>query len=214
MSRTHSLSIGARIFFKRKGLQLLRDYWGRRWDSPTIRQAVTKTYTPKYFVEAFHLDGIFLKLRGTSLLWFRGLFSVGRHLPSGRYVQAPVTDSLKGLGPRQLVFPELLLTKLDALALIGGAARYRYDAAGTDRLVSSVAAPQERLVIGAVRFIIGRPPPLQIRWGNRAIARTFAHSTICVQGTANNTPLAGQPITAPISEVFWNQFREPDQPWW
>src|SRR5262249_35782839 len=138
VSQGQALSIGARVFFKRRGLQLLRNYWGQRWDSPTIRQAVTRNYTPKYFVEALHLDGIFLKLKGTSLLWFRGLFSVGRHLRSGRYIQAPVTDSLKGLGPRQLVFPELLLHQLDALALIGGAGRYRYGADGTDRLASVV----------------------------------------------------------------------------
>jgi hypothetical protein len=119
VSQGQAIAIGARIFFKRKGLQLLRAYWGHRWDSPTIRQAVTRNYTPKYFVEALHLDGIFLKLKGTSLLWFRGLFSIGRHLPTGRYIQAPITDSLKGLGPRQLVFPEVLLQGLGALALVG-----------------------------------------------------------------------------------------------
>src|SRR5262245_47450 len=138
MSRSHVLSVGARVFFKRKGLQRLRNYWGQRWDSPTIRQAVTKQYTPRYFIEALYLDGLFLKLRGTSLLWFRGLFSLGRHLPSGKYIQAPVTDSLHGLGPRQLVFPELLLRRLEALALIGGAGRYRYGADGTDRLEPGV----------------------------------------------------------------------------
>jgi hypothetical protein len=219
VSQGQALSIGARIFFKRRGLQLLRNYWAHRWDSPTIRQAVTKNYTPKYFVEALHLDGIFLKLTGTSLLWFRGLFSVGRHLPSGKYIQAPVTDSLKGLGPRQLVFPELLLHQLDALALIGGAGRYRYGADGTDRVASAALALdrrqlEERLVIGSVRFFMGCPPPLHVGWGQWAHARRFAHSTICVEGTAQNTVLVGLRITVPLSEVFWNQFREPDQPWW
>jgi hypothetical protein len=213
------LSLGTRVFFKRKGLQRLRDYWGRRWDSPTIRQAVTKNYTPKYFVESLHLDGLFLKLKGTSLLWFRGLFSVGRHLLCGRYIQAPVTDSLKGIGPRQMVFPELLLTRLDAMALVGGPGRYRYAVDGADRLASSEWTPHrnqlaERMVLGAVRFFIGCPPPLHVGWGSWAHARPFAHSTICVQGTATNTLLAGQEITVPISEVFWNQFREPEQPWW
>jgi hypothetical protein len=197
----------------------LRNYWGQRWDSPTIRQALTKSYTPKYFVEALHLDSLFLKIKGTSLLWFRGLFSVGRHLRSGRYIQAPITDSLKGLGPRQLVFPELLLQQLDALALIGGAGRYRYGSGGVDRLESGLLMLdkkelQERLVIGSVRFFIGCPTPLHIGWGQWAHARTFAHSTICVQGMAQNTMLAGQEITVPLSEVFWNEFREPDQPWW
>jgi hypothetical protein len=219
MSRGHVLSVGTRIFFKRKGLQLLRNYWGQRWDSPTIRQAVTRKYTPKYFVEALHLDGIFLQLKGTSLLWFRGLFSVGRHLPSRRYIQAPITDSLKGLGPRQLVFPEVLLQRLDALALVGGAGRYRYGADGRDRLDSSVLTLdkkqlEERLVIGSVRFFMGRPPPLHVGWGQWAHARVFAHSTICVAGTAQISVLAGQEITVPLSEVFWNQFREPNEPWW
>ena len=219
MSRGQVLSIGARIFFKRRGLQLLRNYWGQRWDSPTIRQAVTKNYTPKYFVEALHLDGIFLKLKGTSLLWFRGLFSLGRHLPSGKYIQAPITDSLNGLGPRQLVFPELLLHQLEALVLIGGAGRYRYGADGTNRLDSSDLTTdkkqlEERLVIGSVRFFIGCPAPLHVGWGPWAHARSFAHSTICVEGTAQNSLLAGREITVPLSEVFWNQFREPHQPWW
>jgi len=197
----------------------LRNYWGQRWDSPTIRQAVTKGYTPKYFVEALHLDSLFVRIKGTSLLWFRGLFSVGRHLRSGRYIQAPITDSLEGLGPRQLVFPELLLQQLDALALIGGPGRYRYGADGADRLASAGLMldgkqREERLVIGSARFFMGCPPPLHVGWGPWVHARTFAHSTICVQGTAQNTVLASQPITVPLSEVFWNQFREPDQPWW
>src|SRR5262249_18601754 len=152
-------------------------------------------------------DGIFLKLTSTSLLWFRGLFAVGRHLTSGRYIQAPITDSLKGLGPRQLVFPELLLHRLDALALIGGAARYRYGDDGTDRLDSGVLTLDkkqldERLVIGTVRFFMGCPPPLHVGWGQWAHARTFAHSTICISGTAQNTVLAGHTITVPLSEVF------------
>jgi hypothetical protein len=75
-------------------------------------------------------------------------------------------------------------------------------------------ALEERLVIGAVRFFIGRPPPLHIGRGPWARAREFAHSTICVGGTAQNTLLVGQKITVPLGEVFWNQFREPEQPWW
>jgi hypothetical protein len=118
-----------------------------------------------------------------------------------------------------MVFPELLLTRLDAMALIGGPGRYRYAVDGTDRLDSSEWTPHrnqlaERMVLGAVRFFIGCPPPLHVGWGSWAHARPFTHSTICVQGTATNTLLAGQQITAPISEVFWNQFREPEQPWW
>jgi hypothetical protein len=117
------------------------------------------------------------------------------------------------------VFPELLLNQLDALALIGGAGRYRYDADGLERLDAGGWTPdkhhlEERLVIGAVRFFMGCPPPLHVGWGQWAHARTFAHATICVEGIAQNTLLAGQAIIVPLSEVYWNQFREPDQPWW
>jgi hypothetical protein len=113
----------------------------------------------------------------------------------------------------------VVLDQLDALVLIGGAGRYRYGADGTDRLeaggLTSDKKPlTERMVIGSVRFFMGYPPPLHVGWGQWAQTRTFAHETICVEGTAQNTVLAGRVITVPLSEVFWNQFREPDQPWW
>jgi hypothetical protein len=117
------------------------------------------------------------------------------------------------------VFPELLLQQLEALTLIGGPGRYRYGDDGTDRLDAGGLAPdreqlEERLVLGSTRFFIARPPPLHLGWGRWAHARTFTHTTVCVQGLARNTVLVGREITVPLGEVFWNQFREADQPWW
>jgi len=207
--------IGERVYFKRQGLQQLRGYWAHRGDSPTIREAVTRRFTPRYWVDGLALDGLFLRLRRIDLLWYRGLFSVGRHLRSGRYIQAPIPHRLRGLGPRQLVFPMQLLERLDGLELIGGWRRYALSA-GLDAAAEPTwrADERDRVTLSVHAFSMARPPGLVQGFGRWRSVSARLFETVCVTGIALNTPLAGLRLVVPIGEVFWNQFHVEGAAWW
>ncbi len=111
--------VGQRVFFKRNALHGLQSYWCNRWDELSLREILSRSYTPRYHVESEYLNGFYIKLRHIDFLWFRGIFSVGRHLKSGVYYRDPIHLSLKGLGPRQLVFPLVLVEHTDHLFLLG-----------------------------------------------------------------------------------------------
>ncbi len=97
MKPTKTIS-GSRVFFKRKGHSTLRDYWCARWDNLELRRILSLPYEPKFHVTAEHLDGYYVELRGIPFVWYRGLFSIGRHLASGRYYRDPVHLPIRGLG--------------------------------------------------------------------------------------------------------------------
>jgi len=183
----------------------LRDYWCNRWDELALRELLSRNYIPRYFVETEYLDGFYIKLKYIDFLWFRGLFSVGRHLKSGVYYQDPIHLSFKGLGPRQLVFPLVLVNHLDKLALLGDWTRYQYSANGWLNDSTTVVKPKGKGINVTMRVeqvAMGYPPPVLSRWGKR----TNKVETVCLKGKILAGKLASYTVDVPISEVYWNYF--------
>ena len=195
-----------RVFFKRKALKLLRSYWCQRWDNAELRSQLSLTYEPKYYIESEHMNGFYVKLRRLDFLWYRGLFSIGRHLPSGRYYRDPVHLPLSGLGPREMVFPGSLLDHLDRLTLLGNWVRYQMSARGflePDQQPvwsRSLESEGEKLAVRVFDVLITTPPAVVTRWGHKAGLR----QTICLKGEALNTPAQGLTVVVALDEVFWN----------
>ncbi|MEM7335451.1 MAG: hypothetical protein AAF490_25455 [Chloroflexota bacterium] len=198
--------IDQRVFFKRQALARLQEYWCNRWDELILRETLSKNYTPRYFVESEHLDGLYIKLRGIDFLWFRGLFSVGKHLKSGVYYRDPVHLSLKGLGPRQIVFPFVLVEHLEQLALLGDWTRYQLCAKGwINEERSLVRVPKrgnQRLVLNVTQVKLGQHQPILSRWGRK----TCKIETVCLIGNVVDGRLKSYEVEVPISEVYWNNF--------
>jgi hypothetical protein len=193
--------VGARVFFKRRGWRRLRSYWCHRWDNPSLRQVLSRHDEPKYWVAREALSGYFVVLERLEFLWFRGLFSIGRHVDSGRYVRDPVHLPLRGLGPRELVFPISLTEQLDRVTLIGGWRRYQRSA-GLDPEVEADRSRWEagRLSMAVSRLDFGVPPPLLTWWGPAEMVKT-----LCLVGTALDTRLAGRELVVPLRELYWRE---------
>ncbi len=196
---------GARVFFKRKALKLLRSYWCHRWDNLELRDQLSLTYEPKYHVEWEHMGGFYLRLRRLDFLWYRGLFTVGRHLSSGRYYRDPVHLPLTGLGPREMVFPLSLLDHLSQLTLLGNWVRYQRSAEGflqpgeQPRPAPKRGPEGEQLVLRVGEVARSLPPPVVARWESR----DSQQETVCLKGIALNTVLQGLAVLVPINEVSW-----------
>ncbi len=192
---------GRRVFFKRKALLTLTGYWCKRWDNLELRGLLSRPYEPRFHVDQQFLEGYYVSLKRISFLWYRGLFSVGRHLQSGRYYRDPIHLSVKNLGPRELVFPRSLVGSLATLALLGDWTRYQLAASGWDQAIKkpsrSGKGPGIKLNVSAVRIAV--PPPLLTRWGTQK----ESSSTVCLEGHVVDGPLADLELLVPIREVYW-----------
>lgn len=195
-----------RVFFKRKATRLLQSYWCARWDNLPLRQLLSLNYNPKYYLESEHLDGLYIKLKNLDFLWYKGLFTLGKHLPSGRYYRDPVHLPVRGLGPRECVFPATILTQLGQLTLLGDWTRYQYSAENWLKhdeqpiKISRRRTPEERLCICVDKLSVGLPPPI-IGWWK--LLRSTS-PTVCLEGRILNSPLFGQYLKIPIDEIYWN----------
>ena len=197
---------GTRAFFKRKALRHLRSYWCHRWDNFELRRQLSLNYEPKYHIESEHMDGFYVKLVRLDFLWYRGLFSIGRHLASGRYYRDPVHLPLSGIGPREMVFPITLLNHLDRLTLLGNWVRYQMSAHGflePDQQPvwsRSLESEGEKLTVKVGEVLLATPPAVVTRWGYKSRPR----QTVCLEGEVLNSSLQGLKVVVPIDEVYWN----------
>lgn len=198
--------VGARVFLKRKALMLLRSYWCRRWDHLPLRELLSRPRMHRLHVEAEALDGQYLRLRWLDMVWFRGLFTVGRHLPSGLWYRDPIHAPLSGLGPRALVFPGAA-ARLEEVTLLGDWSRYQRCAEGwitPERPIVRALPPGEgpRVELRVERVTFELPAPLISRWGER----TFHQPTVVLHGRTRDRVLAEHPLAVPVSEVYWRAF--------
>jgi len=192
---------GDRVYLKRRARQRLRSYWGRRWDALDIRREVLRHDRPRYWIESIHLNGMYARLRRLPFLWYAGLFTVGRHLtprdPSGRsrWYQNPVHLPIRGLGPRVMVFPAVVLDRVARLPLLGTPERYT----GIERPGEPPASMRVRCVsFGVTHTIYARHGP-----------RTGRTETLRLEGELADGADAGFPLVVPISEVSWKALVAP-----
>jgi hypothetical protein len=203
--------VGQRVFFKRKALSVLKGYWCQRWDNAPLRQALSLRYTPKYHVVEELLGGYYVRLRYSDLLWYRGIFSVGRHNAQGKFTQRPVNEPVRGMGPRELIFPEALQGRLADVPLLGDLKRYLLclDTAPCVPAAAGEAValfrPEDNLKplwMKVDTLALAVPRPLLDRQGtprSRGTTPVFSMS-----GSINNGGNAfGRKLTVPISELSW-----------
>lgn len=195
------------MFFRRKVLKLLQHYWLRRWDDLELKKLLSLTYTPKYYCQHEVLDNFYIKLANIDYVWFKGVFSKGIHLKSGRYYHEPYHFSNKGMGPRELVFPIQILDKLDDLTLIADWTRYQLceinsNSKGEMELLklNYKAEKRTRISVSSIRFEF--PKPLMGYWGREHPA---TKKTICLVGRFLNGPRKGREYLIPMREVFWKE---------
>jgi hypothetical protein len=200
--------IEQRVFFKRKARQRLAAYWAGRRDAPeAVRAVVFPAREVALRVAAERLDGLYVSLERWGGLWFKGAFRAGG-------ARAPVPLSAAGLGPRELVVPAALALRLEAggalgdVTLVGDWYRYQLCAA-SDELVEPAArrgrAARLRVRVDALRF--GPSPPVAA-WAWAGAGVSFGPvgrraPTVCLVGTALDSPLAGRALVVPLRELCW-----------
>ncbi len=193
-----------RIFFRRKALQTLRQYWMPRWDAIVLKEQLSLRYTPKYYVESEHLDGHYVKLSGIEFIWYKGALSKGVHLDSGKYYKEPFHFSNIGMGPREMVFPAKILNQLSELTLIGDWTRYQMcldQPINEDSLecVNFRARKQVRIAVDSIG--ISRP---RVVLNNRYFRDVPKRDTICVEGFILNGKFESMRLLVPLREIHWN----------
>ena len=194
----------ARVFFRRKSLHTLREYWLKRWDDLLLRQELSLNYTPKYHIESEYLDGFYLKLNRIEYLWYKGVFSRGIHLKSGRYYRDPYHLSSKGMGPRELVFPIKILDQLNELTLIGDWTRYqlcRLENIEEVDIVKPTRKAKERMQLAVDTVSMSKPPRVLSRWGE---GKANPFETVCISGIALNGLYQRCRFRIPVREIHWN----------
>ncbi len=193
-----------RVFFRKKVLKILQHYWLNRWDDLGLREILSIGYNPKYYCEKEVLDGNYIKLLNSDYIWFKGVFSKGIHLKSGKYYQVPYHYSNKGMGPRELVFPIKILDQLSDLTLLGDWTRYQLCTVKKEadfKLVKPNRKTKERARIFVRSIEFEYPNPILDRWG---FQRLTTEKTICLKGTLLNAPNQDVDYLIPMREIFWN----------
>ncbi len=161
-------------------------------------------YTPKYYIESEHLDGCFVKLKGLEFIWYKGVFSKGIHLESGKYYKEPFHCPNKGIGPREMVFPTKILNQLNDLTLIGDWTRYQLcfeNPIKESELIRPTKRAKERVRVSVDFIGICKPRVVLRGWWNRD---KFSFETICIEGLIKNSEFQGSRIRIPLREIHWN----------
>jgi hypothetical protein len=204
-----SLMQYTRVFFRKKALKLLRDYWLNRYDDLQLREVLSKNYSPKYHAAEEVLDKNYLRLDRIDYLWYKGAFSAGIHLPSGRFYKEPYHYSNLGMGPRELVFPLRLLDQIQNLTLVGDWTRYQLcflDNHLLDDLVrpNDRATERARIQVDKIGFDYAYPTLSRWYFPGRVDWKTPRPSLqMCLFGRLNEGRMAGIKLKVPMREIFW-----------
>lgn len=203
-----------RVFFRKKALKHLRQYWLARYDDLQLRAILSKNYIPKYHVIDETLENHYVRLERIDYLWYKGAFCVGIHLPSGRYYKEPYHFSNVGIGPRELVFPIRLLDQLNNLTLVGDWTRYQLCFSG-EYSIDDLVMPNERaterakLAVDKIGFDYVYPTLSRFYYPGRADWKMPKPDLLMsLSGKLKIGDRIGSRITVPLREIFWKALYE------
>lgn len=198
-----------RVFFRRKALKLLRNYWLNRYDDLQLRELLSKTYSPKYHAVEEVLDKNYLRLDRIDYLWYKGAFSAGVHLPSGRFYKEPYHYSNLGMGPRELVFPLRLLDQLQNLTLVGDWTRYQLCFLGgysLEDMVLPTLHAKDKACIAVDHIGFDYAYPTLSRWyypGRMGWKIPVPSMQMCLSGRLTSGDRRGIKLRVPMREIYW-----------